>query len=79
MTLGALLGLVLVASPPAGSLSAMPKALKSLDAALPTYYPTCAAAHFAGVYSIRRGEPGYRDRLDADGDGLACEPLPPAR
>lgn len=21
----------------------------------------------------RRGEPGYRDKLDRDGDGIACE------
>jgi len=40
----------------------------------PVYFRNCAAAHAAGVYSIRRGEPGYRDKLDADGDGLACEP-----
>lgn len=41
---------------------------------LPVYYPTCASAHAAGKYSIKRGEPGYRWRLDADNDGLACEP-----
>jgi hypothetical protein len=39
------------------------------------YYPDCAAAHAAGVYSIRRGEPGYRPELDRDGDGFACPPF----
>ncbi|MDO1559607.1 excalibur calcium-binding domain-containing protein [Brevundimonas sp. 2R-24] len=40
------------------------------------WYPNCASAHAGGVYSIREGEPGYRPRLDADTDGLACEPPP---
>lgn len=39
------------------------------------YYPSCRAAHQAGRTNIRRGESGYRPQLDADGDGLACEPL----
>jgi hypothetical protein len=39
------------------------------------HYPDCAAAHAAGVYSIRRGEPGYRPELDLDGDGFACSPF----
>jgi hypothetical protein len=39
-----------------------------------TYYPNCAAARAAGVAPINRGEPGYRHGLDADGDGVACEP-----
>jgi hypothetical protein len=39
-----------------------------------TYYPSCGAAHAEGVYSITQGKPGYRQELDADGDGLACEP-----
>lgn len=38
------------------------------------YFANCRAAHAAGAYSIRRDEPGYREPLDADGDGLACEP-----
>jgi hypothetical protein len=39
------------------------------------YYADCAAAHAAGVYSIRRGEPGYRPDLDPDSDGFACTPF----
>ncbi|WP_416909284.1 MAG: excalibur calcium-binding domain-containing protein [Polymorphobacter sp.] len=27
-----------------------------------------------GVAPVFRGDPGYRERLDADLDGVACEP-----
>ncbi len=37
------------------------------------YFANCTAARAAGAAPIRRGEPGYRDRLDGDGDGVACE------
>jgi hypothetical protein len=43
---------------------------------LPPYYPNCDAARAAGVAPIHEGEPGYRPPLDADGDGIACEPYP---
>lgn len=43
------------------------------------YYPSCASARRAGAAPIRRGEPGYRPKLDADDDGIACEPLSAAR
>lgn len=39
------------------------------------YYRNCAAARAAGASPILRGEPGYRPQLDADGDGVACEPV----
>lgn len=42
--------------------------------ALPTYYPNCSWARVAGAAPINRGEPGYRSALDADNDGIACEP-----
>jgi hypothetical protein len=38
------------------------------------YYPNCDAARAAGAAPINAGEPGYRDKLDRDGDGVACEP-----
>lgn len=38
------------------------------------YFRNCRAAHAAGRYNIRRGDPSYRAQLDADNDGLACEP-----
>ncbi|WP_363080454.1 excalibur calcium-binding domain-containing protein [Phenylobacterium sp. RIFCSPHIGHO2_01_FULL_69_31] len=37
-------------------------------------FPSCAAAHAAGVYDIPIGSPAYSPRQDGDGDGLACEP-----
>ena len=38
------------------------------------YYPNCGAARAAGVAPIHAGEPGYRDEMDGDLDGIACEP-----
>lgn len=39
----------------------------------PVYFRSCRAARAAGVHSIQRGEPGYRSKMDADADGVACE------
>lgn len=38
------------------------------------YYPNCDAARAAGAAPIYRGTPGYREGMDGDGDGIACEP-----
>ena len=38
------------------------------------YYASCREAFLDRAASIRRGEPGYRPELDADSDGIACEP-----
>jgi hypothetical protein len=38
------------------------------------YYRNCDAARAAGVAPIYAGSPGYRDMLDGDSDGIACEP-----
>ena len=43
-------------------------------AAATTYYPGCDAARAAGAAPIYRGQPGYREEMDGDGDGIACEP-----
>ena len=40
------------------------------------YWARCRDAYAAGTVPIYRGEPGYRDRLDGDNDGIACEPYP---
>ncbi|GAA5502374.1 hypothetical protein Dxin01_02118 [Deinococcus xinjiangensis] len=37
------------------------------------YYSNCAAVRAAGKAPLLRGQPGYRDGLDRDGDGRACE------
>lgn len=36
-------------------------------------YANCKEAHADGAYNIRKGDPGYRAKLDRDGDGIACE------
>ncbi|MGQ2956515.1 MAG: excalibur calcium-binding domain-containing protein [Sphingopyxis sp.] len=38
------------------------------------YWRRCDDARAAGSAPLYRGEPGYRDGLDADDDGIACEP-----
>jgi hypothetical protein len=36
-------------------------------------FPDCAAARAAGAAPLHRGDPGWSDAMDGDGDGLACE------
>jgi hypothetical protein len=38
------------------------------------YFSNCSEARAAGYENIQRGQAGYRDALDRDGDGYACEP-----
>jgi hypothetical protein len=40
------------------------------------HFSGCREAHAAGRYSIPAWDPSYRERMDGDGDGFACEPLP---
>lgn len=37
-------------------------------------YSDCDAARAAGAAPLRAGDPGYARHLDADRDGVACEP-----
>jgi len=37
------------------------------------YYANCSEARAAGAAPLKRGEPGYRPKMDRDGDGIACE------
>ena len=37
------------------------------------HYANCTAAREAGAAPLLRGEPGYRNAMDRDGDGIACE------
>jgi hypothetical protein len=41
-----------------------------------TYYANCEQARAVGTAPLYVGQPGYRSQLDADGDGIACEPYP---
>ncbi|MGR6978388.1 excalibur calcium-binding domain-containing protein [Mycobacteroides abscessus] len=36
-------------------------------------YGSCKEAHADGAYNIKKGDPGYRPKLDRDNDGVACE------
>ena len=38
------------------------------------FWAGCDDARAAGSAPIFRGEPGYREGMDGDGDGIACEP-----
>lgn len=37
------------------------------------YFTTCEQAQGAGYAPLHRGQPGYREGLDPDGNGAACE------
>lgn len=41
------------------------------------YFRNCNEARAAGAAPLRRGEPGYREAMDGDRDGIACEPYRP--
>jgi uncharacterized membrane protein len=43
-----------------------------------TYPVNCAQARAMGYGNVRIGTPGYFAHLDRDGDGISCEPWPPA-
>ncbi|WP_324808345.1 excalibur calcium-binding domain-containing protein [Sphingomonas sp. LY29] len=77
VTLLTALGLLTTDKAPSVILSLMtPSDGVGLENAQPAdvYYPNCAAARAAGVAPINFGEPGYREKLDVDRDGAACEP-----
>lgn len=57
---------------PAGA--ADPAAAPAPEAAAPAPgYADCAAVRAAGAAPIQRGEPGFSERFDGDGDGVGCE------
>jgi hypothetical protein len=43
-------------------------------AAADVYYPGCNAVRAAGKAPLYWGQPGYREEMDGDEDGIACEP-----
>lgn len=48
-------------------------ASSSNDSGGHAYYKNCAAVRRAGKAPLYAGQPGYSGKLDADGDGVACE------
>jgi len=60
-------------------IAAAPVALGLARARVPQpgdYWAGCDDARKAGTAPIYAGEPGYREGMDGDGDGVACEPHP---
>jgi Excalibur calcium-binding domain len=39
-----------------------------------TVFAGCNEVRARGLAPLRRGEPGYGEHMDGDGDGEACEP-----
>lgn len=57
--------------------AAAPGALGIARARVPQpgdHWTGCNDARAAGTAPIYAGEPGYREEMDGDGDGVACEP-----
>jgi hypothetical protein len=50
-----------------------PAAAPADEAPAATPYPDCAAVRAAGAAPLHRGDPGWSDAMDGDGDGTACE------
>lgn len=38
-------------------------------------FPGCNEVRARGLAPLRRGESGYGEHMDGDGDGIACEPI----
>lgn len=57
-------------------LERQPAAAEPLRPAMSQAYRDCDAARAAGAAPVRRGQPGYGGHLDADNDGVGCEPYP---
>ena len=57
------------AAPPAPA----PGVAPAPPASTAVYYANCAAARAAGAAPLRAGQPGYREQMDGDRDGVACE------
>ncbi|MEO5994998.1 MAG: excalibur calcium-binding domain-containing protein, partial [Arthrobacter sp.] len=56
---------------PAAPVPAAPGPAAPAPAAV--FYANCAAARAAGAAPLRSGQPGYREQMDGDRDGIACE------
>ncbi|MFF0902793.1 UNVERIFIED_CONTAM: excalibur calcium-binding domain-containing protein [Kocuria sp. CPCC 205316] len=58
---------------PGGTGTAPEPAPAPAPAPVDVHYANCTAAREAGAAPLLRGAPGYRDAMDRDGDGVACE------
>lgn len=83
LIIGAILGGIYLAAPRWQSVSSADQTIVAFDPRgrqrapqAGDFWFRCANARAAGTTPIYAGEPGYSSELDADGDGIACEPLP---
>ncbi|HEX4863858.1 MAG TPA: thermonuclease family protein, partial [Acidimicrobiales bacterium] len=60
-------------TPSPTNVSSIPPAPTPSSLAPAVYFRNCSEARAAGAAPLRRGGPGYRDGLDGDRDGMACE------
>lgn len=79
LAIGASLFLVLtnwngIASAGTKTLSALSNPVQQVRPASGLSYRNCKAARAAGAAPVYAGQPGYGPHLDADGDGIGCEP-----
>ncbi|MFN8080318.1 MAG: excalibur calcium-binding domain-containing protein [Kineosporiaceae bacterium] len=56
--------------------TARPTGEPSPSGSVQVFYKNCAEVAAAGVEPLLRGQPGYRDGLDKNGDGVACSGKP---
>lgn len=56
-----------------GSSSSPGRAIQAVSSSSRREYANCSQAWSAGAAPVRRGDPGYGEHLDRDGDGVGCE------
>ena len=70
LMLAAAAGIIWMQAPPAVTQS--PEERAAIEGSVT--YSGCNEVRALGKAPLRAGEPGYREEMDGDGDGLACEP-----
>jgi len=68
--LGGTIGYAWSSLPPAAFQS--PKQREQIEQSV--YYSGCNEVRAAGKAPLLAGQPGYREGMDGDSDGIACEP-----
>lgn len=58
---------------PTSATTTAPAPIQPLVGGTGPVFENCDQARAAGATPLRTGDPGYREGLDGDGDGLACE------
>ena len=74
LSLSLLTFLVVLGSEWGGPARPVETLLRDRPVAVSRPFRNCAAARAAGAAPVYRGDPGYGEHLDADSDGIGCEP-----